>query len=300
MEEHHHHHHSHAHPVTSVNEALVWGIVLNTVFVIVEVIAGFSTHSLGLLTDAGHNASDVAGLLIALVAFKLAGTRSNASFSFGYRKSTVVASLINSLLLLLAMGAVGYEALTRLNHPEPLKGGIVAIVAGLGILINAITAGLLFGKREKDINMKAAYLHMVADALISLGVVVAGVIIYYTGWFWMDSLVSIIIIIIITVNTWSLLKDSIRLSMDGVPLDIDIAKIKKELLAFPGVRSVHHIHIWAISTTENAFTGHLVVGALENTGKFKDQLRHKLLHFNIHHTTFELEQEGEECKEVDC
>lgn len=299
---HHHHHHDHAPKLDQVNTAFIVGIILNSVFVIIEVIAGLATHSLSLLTDAGHNLSDVAGLALALLAFKLTKVNSNNNYTFGYKRSTIIVSFFNALILFVAVGFIGYEAIMRFLAPETVDGGIMAWVAFIGIGINAFTAWLFVKDKDKDLNVKGAYLHMAVDAIVSLGVVVSGVIIYFTKWYWVDSVVSLIIAIVILKGTWSLLMDSLRLEMAGVPKAIEIENIKNELLKCKGVLDVHHMHVWALSTTDNAITAHVVIAPefVSTFENIKKDLRHRLEHLNIQHSTLEPEFADEDCKQPDC
>lgn len=301
----HGHHHGHSHTVSSsnLNRAFIIGIVLNLAFVLVEGIAGWWTHSLALLTDAGHNLSDVASLALSLLAFRLAKVKANDSFTYGYSKSTVIVALANAIILLIAIGGIGVEAVQRFFHPEPMSGGIMAIVAGIGILVNASSAFLFFRDKDHDLNVKGAYLHLAADALVSLGVVVTGIIIIYTGLYWLDSVVSIIIMIVILISTWSLLSDSLRLSMDAVPRSIDMEKLRSSIKNIKGIQDIHHIHVWAISTTVNAMTAHLVVDenlASTEEQQLKENVRHELHHLNIQHVTLETERGEGKCEENEC
>ncbi|HEY6083226.1 MAG TPA: cation diffusion facilitator family transporter [Chitinophagaceae bacterium] len=299
----HDHSHHHEPVITQVNRALIIGILLNSLFVIIEAIAGFITHSLALITDAGHNLMDVASLALALLAFRLAKIKSNTKYTYGFRKSTILVALLNAVILLVAIGGIGYEAIQRLMNPHPLEGGVIAIVAAIGILINGFTAFLFLKDKEKDLNIKGAYLHMAADALVSLGVVIAGIVMIYTRWYWLDSAMSFIIMIVILFGTWGLLKDSVRLSLDGVPKDIDVNAVETAMLKVPGVRNVHHVHIWALSTTINALTAHLVIAEnadFEKAGKIKHELKHVLEHLNIQHSTFEMETTEDQCGEKEC
>lgn len=217
-----HNHHSHNHQETSsfsngIGRSFVIGIVLNILFVLAETIAGLKLDSLGLLTDAGHNLGDVAALALSLFAFQIAKKKASTRYTYGYRKATIHVALINSVILLVAIGAIGWEAVMRLRHPAPIEGGYIAIVAGIGILINSITALFFAKEKEKDINIKGAYLHMAADALVSTAVVVAGLLIKFTNWFWIDSVISFLVIAVIIKSTWNLLQDSVSLSLDAVP-----------------------------------------------------------------------------------
>lgn len=289
--------HDHAHAPTpalngeQVNRAFIWGIALNLAFVATEFIAGFLTHSLALMADAGHNLSDVASLALSLLGFRLAKITSNPGYTYGYRKSTILISLFNAMLLLVVVGIIGYEAVRRFSEPYEVQGRPIAIVAGIGILINAFTAWLFFRDKEKDLNIKGAYLHLAADAGVSLATVVAGVVIIYTKWYWLDPLLSLIVMVVIIIGTWGLLRDSLRLSMDGVPRDIDIQELRKMALAINGVKDIYHIHVWALSTTENALTAQVKVDpqltalAIED---LKKELRHELEHLGIRHATLEI------------
>ncbi len=290
----HTHTHEHHHGVTaaSINRAFWIGIILNAIFVVVEFIAGFYYNSLALLSDAGHNLSDVASLALSLFAFKIAKAKSNERFTYGYHKSTILASLANAVILLIAVGSIGWEAILRFMKPEETNGYTVSIVAALGILINSISAFLFFRNKEKDLNVKGAYIHLATDALVSIGVVIAGIAIAYTGIKWIDPLISLLIMVVVIYSTWGLLTESLRLSIDAVPESITVEKIRTTALLIEGVRDVHHIHIWAISTTRNAMTAHLVIE--ENLQEdqivsVKHKLKHELEHLNIHHVTLETE-----------
>jgi len=296
------HHHHDAPKLDHLNSAFIIGIILNSAFVIIEVVMGFITHSLSLLTDAGHNLSDVAGLALALLAFKLTKVSANKEYTYGYKRSTIIVSFFNAVILFASVGFIAYEAIIRFMHPEAVAGGTMAWVALIGIGINAVTAWLFVKDKDTDLNVKGAYLHMAMDAVVSLGVVISGLIIYFTNWYWIDSAVSLLIAIVILRGTWSLLKDSLRLEMDGVPKEMNLEKIKAELLKGKGVVDVHHMHVWALSTTENALTAHLVIEP-ENLPLFdniKHDLRHRLQHMDINHSTFEPEFADEDCKHQDC
>jgi len=298
----HHHHHDHAPKLTHLTRAFVIGIILNAAFVVAEVVGGFYTHSLSLLTDAGHNLSDVASLALALLAFKLSGVAKNSQYTYGYKRSTIVVSLLNAIILLAAVVLIAYEAAMRFMHPEPVAGATIAWIAAAGILVNGITAWLFTQGKEKDLNVRGAYLHMAIDAVVSFGVVISGVVIYFTRWFWVDSVVSLIIVFVIIGGTWSLLKDSLRLSLDGIPKELNLEKVKAAILKTKGILDVHHVHIWALSTTENALTAHLVIDqtAVTSFSHIKEDLRHELLHLDIQHSTFEPEFSVESCSNVQC
>ena len=299
--DHSHHHHDHSVQLTHLNKAFVIGIVFNFLFVIIEVVVGLIIHSLSLLSDAGHNLADVGSLALSLLAFKLLKVKSNRQFTYGFRKTSILVALFNAAILLVSIGAIVYEAIHRLMNPEPIPGTTIAIVAGVGIVINAVTALFFFRDKEKDMNVKSAYLHLMSDALVSLGLVIGGIIIYYTGWYWVDSLLGILVAFVIVFSTWSLLKESLRLSLDAVPKNIKFEDVEAAALKIPGVKQFYHIHIWAISTTENALTAHLVLGkevSEEQEIKIKASLKHELLHMNIHHVTIETERENQSAVKV--
>lgn len=300
---HSHHDHSHVATLTSVNSAFIIGIGLNALFVLIEAVYGFSIHSLSLLSDAGHNLADVGSLALSLLAFRLLKVKSNKKYTYGYRKTTILAALFNAMILLLSIGAIAYEAFTRLSHPPALPGKTIAMVAGIGIVINFVTAILFLKNKEHDLNVKSAYMHMMADALVSAGIMVGGIVIYYTHLYWIDPVLSIIIVIVILIGTWGLLKESLKLSLDGVPKDIDIQDIKNKAEKIDGIRDLHHIHVWAMSTTENAMTAHLVIDkskAPEQITVIKNNLKHTLQHMDIQHITLETEFANEPCKKPEC
>lgn len=302
MDAKHSHHHE---PVvlTNVNTAFIVGISLNFLFVVIEVIVGIFIHSLSLLSDAGHNLADVGALALSLLAFRLLKVKSNENYTYGYRKTSILVALFNAMVLLISIGAIAYEAIHRFISPEPIPGITVAIVAGVGIVINSLTALMFLRDKDKDINIKSAYLHLMSDAVVSLGLVIGGIVIFYTQWFWIDSVLSIVIALFILLSTWRLLKDSLRLSLDGVPPNVKVADITALAKDIKGVKELHHVHIWAISTTENALTGHLVIEqnvSVEREKEIKLDLKHQLAHKNIHHITLEIERENESCSTEDC
>lgn len=294
----HSHQHSHAINAESLNKAFIIGIVLNLAFVVIEFAAGFWFDSLALLSDAGHNLSDVVSLVLALLAFRLAKVKANERYTYGYKKSTILVSLLNAVILLVAVGAIVIESIHKLNNPAVVPGGAIAWVAGVGVLINAFTAFLFMKDKEKDLNVKGAYLHMAADTLVSVGVLVAGIVISRTGWYIIDPIIGLIVAVVILISTWNLLHDSLRLTLDGVPTSIDSQKVVKAIRALPDVDDVHHIHIWAISTTENALTAHIVLKQPESMQEVKHLIRHRLEDFGIGHATLEFEVPGEHCEAV--
>lgn len=289
------HSHSHAHRISSLDRAFVVGIALNVSFVVVEFLAGLWYGSMGLLSDAGHNLSDVASLLLAMWAFRLARIRPTARYTYGYKKSTVLISLLNSLLLLIAVGVIVAESVGRMRHPAPIQGGAIAWTAGIGVAINGFTAWLFMRDRKRDLNIKGAYLHMAADALVSVGVLVSGLVIARTGWTIVDPIVGLIVAAVIVVSVWSLTRDSLRLSLDGVPAGIDLADLGRRMTSIEGVEAVHHIHVWAISTTENALTAHVVLADPCAMGRVKPLLKGLLEDAGIAHATLECETLSEHC-----
>jgi cobalt-zinc-cadmium efflux system protein len=294
------HDHQHTHSVSAqevTSKAFVIGIALNALYVVAEIVAGLLYNSLSLLTDAGHNIGDVASLLLSLIAFRLARKKATTEFTYGYKKATVIAALTNAVILLIAMGVIGYESVMRLSHPQAVEGGKIAWVAGAGIVVNSISAYLFYKNKESDLNAKGAYLHLLADALVSIGVVVAGVLISFTGWYWLDPVASLVVMLFILVSTWSLLKDSFKLSIDAVPPGIEVESIIEKIKQLKGVRSFHHVHVWPLSTTENALTAHLIADeafSFQQKMVLVRQIKHELEHLNIHHSTIELDNFGEE------
>ncbi len=298
-----HNHHHHTIEPKAINTAFSIGITLNFLFVVIEVIVGFSIHSLSLLSDAGHNLADVAALSLSLLAYRLMKVKSNENFTYGYRKTSILVALFNAMVLFISIGAIVYEAAHRFVNPEPLPGKTIALIAAIGIIINTITALLFFRDRKKDLNIKSAYLHLMSDAIVSLGLMIGGIIIYYTNWFWIDPILSIVIALTILISTWNLLKDSLRLSLDGVPSEMNLQAVKDAAKKINGIKEIHHIHLWGMSTTENALTAHLVIdskNSLIEVEKIKQQMKHQLEHLNIQHITLEIESNDENCKEADC
>ncbi|MEP6583139.1 MAG: cation diffusion facilitator family transporter [Ginsengibacter sp.] len=302
-EGHNHSHHSHSISPVDATAPFIIGIILNVLFIIVEVTAGIVNDSISLLTDAGHNLSDVASLALSLLAFRLAKKSATNKFTYGYKKTTVLAAFLNAVLLLIAIGILGFESIRRLINPVAVRGDVISWVAGVGIFVNLITALLFFKGRKTDLNIKSAYMHMLSDTLVSVGVVIGGIFISYTGWNWIDPVIGLIIMVVILVGTWSLLTESFSLSVDAVPTDIDVEKIKEIITREPNIIEAHHIHIWALSTTENALTAHISLSekiSFNEKMKLVQNLKHKLLHNRIHHSTIEIETEEFDCEERDC
>ena len=294
--EHEHHHHDHT--VTSLDKAFILGISLNVAFVAVEFAVGLCYGSMGLLSDAGHNLSDVASLLLAMLAFRLARAHATPRYTYGYKKSTVLISLLNSVILLVAVGVIVAESIGRMLHPAPVEGGAIAWTAGIGVAINGFTAWLFLKDKDKDLNIKGAYLHMAADALVSVGVLVSGLVISWTGWTIVDPIVGLVVAAVIVASVWSLTRDSLRLSLDGVPGGIRVDELERTMAAVPGVEAVHHIHVWAISTTENALTAHVVLADMTHMDTIKQRLKTQLDEAGIHHATLEFESPSERCSDL--
>ena len=298
----HHHHHHHAAAVESASlRRIYWiSIALNLAFVGVEAGVGLWKGSLGLLSDAGHNLSDVFSLVLALIAFRLAATRGNKHFTYGYRKGSILISLLNAVILLVAVGAILLESIHKLRHPAPIDGGAIAWTAAAGIVVNGLTAFLLMKHRKGDINTRGAFLHMAADTLVSVGVVVSGVVISLTGWSFIDPVIGIIVAIIILVGTWELLSESLRMSLDAVPEGVDPDAVRSLMEQAEGVSGVHHLHIWPISTTETALTAHLVLDPDARPEIVIPAVKQMLCDAGIGHATLETEPAGHPCGEKSC
>ena len=283
--------HGHAHgPVDATTRAFAIGVTLNLVFVAVEAGFGLWSDSLSLLADAGHNFSDVLGLLAAWWAVSLARRAPSARFTYGLRASTIIAAFTNAILLVVAVGGISWEAIRRLAEPVPVGELTMISVALVGVVINVITAVMLSKGRQDDMNMRGAYLHMVADAAVSVGVAVAGVGIILTGWLWLDPVVSLVIAAVILVGTWGLFQESLRLSLHAVPAGIDLPVVRSYLQQLPGVREVHDLHVWGMSTTETALTAHLVMAAGHPGDDFLRRVAGELeAEFRIGHPTLQIE-----------
>lgn len=296
----HHHHHHHAHAIERLSTIYIVAVALNLAFVVVEVIAGMVGHSLGLLSDAGHNLSDVFSLLLAMVALKLASSHATKRFTYGYRKASVLISLLNAIILLVAVGAIMVESVRKFMHPADVNGTLIIWTATVGIVINGLTAWALSRQQQHDINTRGAFLHMLADTLVSVGVVVSGVVINLTGWTIVDPIIGLVIAVVILVSTWSLLAESLRMSTDAVPEGFDVEEVKQKIESQEGVVNVHHLHIWPISTTETALTCHVVIPSAERLEEVTDRVKELLDGMGIHHSTLELETRSSHCHDHDC
>ena len=297
---HNHNHGGHGHNHEPANYGLAFGvgIILNTFFIIIEAVYGVIGDSLALLADAGHNLSDVLGLIIAWIAVWLGKKGPSEKRTYGFKRSSILAALFNAIFLLVALGAIAWEAIQRFSSPQPVEGKTVIIVAIIGIIINTITALLFMSGRKNDLNIRGAFMHMAADALVSLGVVVAGFIMLWTGWEWLDPTVSLAIAIVIFFGTWGLLKESLNLSLDAVPEGLNIKAIKNYLSEIPTVLEVHDLHVWGMSTTEAIMTAHIVRSTIEDNDELLKQIT-KELHdqFGIEHTTIQIEKGTFNCSQ---
>lgn len=286
--------HSHNHPKANYNRAFAIGILLNVIFVAIEAIYGVMAGSLALIADAGHNLSDVLGLLLAWGASVLATKTATEKRTYGFRKVTIMASLASAILLLVALGGITWEAIGRFLDPKPVEGMIVIVVAAIGVVINTITALLFVSGQKHDLNLRGAFLHMAADAGVSLGVVGAGIVIMATGWLPIDPLTSLFVVAVILISTWSLLRDSMNLAIDSVPESIDIEGIKRHLTGLENVSGIHDLHVWSMSTTEVALTVHLTLTDDSFDSGFLPKLQQQLHDlFGIEHSTIQIERQDD-------
>ena len=297
----HNHSHNHEHGAHSHSEghhhhgdpnsrAFIIAIALNTIFVAVEFAYGLIANSTALMADAGHNLSDVLGLLLALGAAILARKTPSGRFTYGLRSTSILAALANAMFLMVVCGAIAWEAMQRFSQPHLVDGLTVTLVAGVGIIINGVSAWLFVKGSQGDLNVRAAYLHMLADAIVSLGVVIAGVAMMFTGWYWLDAVISLVIVAVIVVGTWGLLRESLQLALNAVPASIDASAVEIYLRLCPGVTEIHDLHIWGMSTTESALTVHLVIPEGYPGDAFMDDIMHTLKErFSIGHSTLQVE-----------
>jgi cobalt-zinc-cadmium efflux system protein len=286
----HPHHHGH----TDYNRAFAWGIALNAGYILVEVVFGLFVNSLALLADAGHNLSDVLGLVLAWGAHYISRAKASDRRTYGWRSSTILAALANALILLIAVGGLVWEAIRRLAEPSPVGGVTVMWVAALGVVINGITALLFFSGRRRDLNIKGAFMHMAADAAVSLGVVLAGLGIYLTNLPWIDPATTLLVALVIFVGTWDLFRDSVDLAMHAAPRQIDVGQVRDYLSQLPGVDCVHDLHVWAMSTTQTALTAHLVKPRIEDDDQLLAEVTNELHdRFGIEHATLQIERNAE-------
>jgi cobalt-zinc-cadmium efflux system protein len=283
--------HPHHHAPPDYSRAFAVGVILNVIFVIIEATYGVLSDSLALLTDAGHNLSDVLGLVLAWVAAALAKRRPSARRTYGYSRATIIASLFSGLLLMGAVGAIGWEAVNRMMDPPQPVGQTIMIVAGIGVVINSVTAMFFFSGRSADLNIRGAFLHMAADAAVSFGVVISGALIWKYGLNWIDPVISLVIAAVILLSTWGLLRDSLNLAVDAVPRNVDPAAVREYLQNLPGVTALHDLHIWPMSTTDTALTAHMVMSEVPEDNSFLNDVADVLEHrFSINHPTIQLER----------
>ncbi len=287
----HDHGHDHSHAPATFNGAFAIGIALNLGFVAIEGFYGWQINSLALLADAGHNLSDVAGLLLAWGGALAGKLRPDARHTYGFKRASVLAAFLNAVLLLVAMGSLGWEAIGRLQSPEPTQGWTIIAVAGVGIVINTATALMFMRGRDGDLNIRGAFLHMAADALVSLGGVLGGALYLWQGWGWIDPVMSLAIALVIVIGTWSLFRQSLHLLFDGVPAEIDLPAVRALLLGLPDVIEVHDLHVWAMGTSDIALTAHLVLqGGGQDSAALLHEAEHQLhAQFEIRHVTLQLE-----------
>lgn len=297
MTDHHRHDHSHAHTGHSHSHpnnhglAFTFAIALNTIFVIVEFTYGFIANSTALMADAGHNLSDVLGLLMAWGAAILSRKAPSERYTYGLRSTSILAALANAMLLLVACGAIAWEAIHRLSQPPLVAGLTITLVAGIGIIINGLSAWLFVKGSKSDLNIRGAYLHMAADTAVSLGVAAAGTAMIFTDWYWLDPVISLAIVTVIVISTWGLLRESIQLALSAVPAHIDVAAMETYLRQCHGVTDIHDLHIWGMSTTESALTVHLVMPDGYPGDAFIDDIVQTLKErFSVHHCTLQVEQ----------
>jgi cobalt-zinc-cadmium efflux system protein len=287
--------HTHSHAPDNYNLAFAIGIALNIAFVLIEASYGIIADSLALIADAWHNLSDVISLLLAWGANYLASRPATDKRTYGLRRVTILASLLSAILLLFALGGIAWEALQRLWDPSPANGLVIIIVAAIGVVINTLTALLFVSGQKHDLNIRGAYLHMAADAGVSLGVVIAGAAIMFTGWLWLDPFISLVIVFVVLLGTWKLLKDSFNLSIDAVPTGIDVSEVRAYLNALEGVSEIHDLHIWALSTRQNALSVHIIRREEKLDNNFLHAIQEHLHHhFNISHVTVQVESQADE------
>lgn len=286
----HHHGHGHDHAPKDFGAAFAIGLTLNIGFVVAETIFGLVGNSVALLADAGHNLGDVLGLIVAWVGVILSKRRPNARFTFGLGKSSILAALLNAMFLLVAVGAIGLEAIQRLLHPEPVATGLVMVVAAVGVLVNGVTAWMFAGGSKGDINIRGAYLHMAADAGISAGVVVAGFVISLTGWLWLDPVMSLVLNVVILWGTWGLMKSALTMVLSGVPDGTDLDDVRSYLLSLPGVTDIGDLHVWSLSTKDTALSVHLIMPGGHPGDALLSTACHELAErFRINHPTFQVD-----------
>jgi cobalt-zinc-cadmium efflux system protein len=293
---HHGHGHGHSHAPKSFGRAFAIGIALNAAYILIEAAFGFASNSLALLADAGHNCSDVLGLIVAWGAAALSQRPPSQRYTYGFRNSTVIAALFNSVFLLLTFGAIGWEALLRLGAPRPVAEMTVIVVALAGIAVNGITALLFMSGQKSDLNIRGAFLHMAGDALVSVGVVVAGLLILATGWLWLDPVVGLVVAVVVVAQTWGMMRESVAMSLNAVPAQISAADVRAFLAGQAGVTEVHDLHVWPMGTTDVAMTAHLVMPGGHPGDRALFHIEHDLeARFGIGHATLQIETGAMDC-----
>lgn len=296
------HTHNHDHKIENYNKYIIIGIILNLLFVVIEIFYGIISDSMALVADAGHNFSDVLSLVLALTASLMIKARASEKYTYGFKKGSILIAALNSLLLIAALGGITWEAIHRLYNNAEVNSTNVIIVAAIGIVINGVTAALFIRGKDKDLNIKSAFLHMLTDTLISAGVVVSGILMLLFGIYWIDPVISLGIVVVIFIGTWKLFKETIRLSIDAVPHKININEVRDYLAGLNGILNVHDLHIWSLSTSEIALTAHLTTENITLDDSFNTKLK-DMLHdkFGIEHITIQLETpaSGENCESCD-
>lgn len=293
--------HNHNHSIQSYNKFIIAGIFLNLLFVLIEVFYGIISDSMALVSDAGHNFSDVLSLILALTASLMIKKKSSEKYTYGFKKGSILIAAVNSFLLIAALGGITWEAIHRLYNTMPVKSENVIIIASIGIIINGLTAAFFIKGKDNDLNLKSAFLHMLTDALISAGVVVSGVLMMIFEIYWLDPVISLLIVVVIFIGTWNLFAETIRLSIDAVPQKINLNEVREYILGINGIINVHDLHIWSLSTSEIALTAHLIMESPVINDEFNKELKNKLHNkFGIEHTTIQFESTSSEDYCVNC
>lgn len=287
----------------NLTAAFYVGIGLNAVYTLIEFIVGYSTNSLILIADASHNLSDVASLIIALIGMRLAQKAASTMYTYGYKKASILASLINAVLLIFIVVKLVVESIERFSSPIATTGTVIILTALIGVVINSLSAFLFYKGQKDDINAKGAFLHLLVDALVSVGAVISGILIHYTNWLMIEPIVSLLIGCVILLSTWKLFKESLRLTLDGVPPNVDLKKVEEIFNKYGNIVSYQHLHIWALSSTENALTAHIILVNTKTSSDFlavKKKLKAELIHANIHHATLELDDQPSDGDTISC
>lgn len=293
-----HTHNHHKESEKTLFRSFILGIGLNFVYVIIETIYGFIENSASLLSDAVHNMGDISGLLLAFLAFKLVKVKASSKFTYGFKKGSILASFVNSMFLAFAIGAIAWEGIQKIAEPKHISGLVVIWVASVGVCINFVSAFLFKKEKEQDLNVKAAYLHLLIDALVSLGVVLSGIFIHFFNFYIMDGITAIVVALVVLYSSVSLFKDSLIAILDGIPESVNLTEIKNLIMNVAGVSGVHHVHIWGLSTSEIALTSHILISDLAQLPRIKSSIKNQLKECNIQHCTLEFEIDSEVCTEA--